>query len=126
MAQSKKQSESAEILRLSQEKFNWKTRGQLDLLADLFDDDLVFIHLTGSVTTKDAWIKELRTKRFVYERIDQKDASVKVYGDTAVLVGKAAFVVNGGSVYKLIYTEVYTKKNDKWKLVNLHTTSTNF
>ena len=49
-----------------------------------------------------------------------------MYGNTAVLVGKAAFTVNGGSVYNLVYTEVYTKKNGKWKLVNLHTTSGNF
>jgi hypothetical protein len=49
-----------------------------------------------------------------------------VYGDTAVLAGKAYFTVNGGSIYKLVYTEVYTKKNEKWKLVNLHTTSGNF
>jgi hypothetical protein len=24
-------------------------------------------------------------------------------------------------VYKLVYTEVYTRKKDQWKLVNLHT-----
>ena len=72
------------------------------------------------------WINQLRIKRFVYNKIVQKEASVKVYGNTAVLVGKAAFTVNGGSVYKLVYTEVYTKKNEKWKLVNLHTTSTSF
>jgi hypothetical protein len=33
---------------------------------------------------------------------------------------------NSGSVYKLVYTEVYTKKNEKWNLVNLHTTSGHF
>jgi hypothetical protein len=30
-------------------------------------------------------------------------------------------VVNGGSVHKLAYTEVYTRKNEQWKLVDLHT-----
>jgi hypothetical protein len=35
-------------------------------------------------------------------------------------------VVNGGSVYKLVYTEVYTKKNNQWKRVNLHTCSGSF
>ena len=100
-----------EILNLSQEKFIWKTKGQFDNLADLFDDQLVFIHLTGHTTTKADWINQLKTGTFVYNKIDQKEASVKVYGETAVLVGKASFTVNGGSVYKLIYTEIYTKKN---------------
>ncbi len=59
----------------------------------------------------------------MYNKIELKDASAKVYGNTAVLAGKAIFTVNGGSVYKLVYTEVYTKKNNQWKLVNLHTTS---
>jgi hypothetical protein len=115
-----------EILNLSKEKFRWKTEGNIDAVADLFDDELVFIHLTGHITTKAEWINELKTGRFVYNKIVQKEASAKVYVNTAVLVGKAYFTVNGGSVYKLVYTEVYTKKNDKWKLVNLHTTSGNF
>jgi len=112
-----------EILNLSLEKFKWKTTGNIDAVEDLFDDELVFVHLTGHITTKADWINQLRTKRFVYNKIEQKEASAKVYGNTAVLVGKAAFTVNGGSVYNLVYTEVYTKKNNKWKLINLHTTS---
>lgn len=112
-----------EILQLSLDKFQWKTSGKFDLLADLFDDELVFVHITGHITTKDDWINQLKTRKFVYNRIVQKEASAKVYGITAVLVGKATFTINGGSVYNLVYTEVYTKKNDKWKLVNLHTTS---
>jgi hypothetical protein len=116
----------AEIVNLSVEKFRWKTEGKITLVEDLFDDELVFIHITGHTTTKAQWIKELKTGSFVYNKIQVKEASAKVYGNTAVLVGKAYFTVNGGSFYKLVYTEVYTKKNEKWKLVNLHTTSGNF
>jgi hypothetical protein len=114
----------SEILKLSTNKFRWKTTGKIDLIEALFDDELIFIHLTGQVTTKAEWIAQLRSKRFVYDRIDQKKAAVKVYGDTAVLIGTANFTVNGGNLYKLIYTEVYTKRDNRWKLVNLHTTST--
>lgn len=115
----------AEILALSQEKFRWKTTGQIDLVEDLFDDELVFIHLNGRFSTKKEWIAELRSKRFVYNSIDLKEATAKVYGDTVVLVGRATFKVTmSGSkgTYNLVYTEVYTKKNGKWQLVNLHTT----
>jgi ketosteroid isomerase-like protein len=115
-----------EIHALSLEKFRWKTEGHFHQLSDLFDDDLVFVHLNGFVTSKQEWISQLKSRMFVYDRIDLEEASVRVYGDTAVLVGKARFAVNGGSVYKLVYTEVYTKKNDQWKLVNLHTCSGSF
>jgi len=112
-----------EILNLSLEKFKWKTEGKVDLVEDLFDDELIFVHLTGNITTKKEWISQMRSKSFVYNKIELKEHSAKVYGNTAVLVGKAKFTVNGGSVYNLVYTEVYTRKNNKWQLVNLHTTS---
>lgn len=112
-----------EILDLSLDKFKWKTTGEIDKVANLFDDDLIFIHLTGHITSKKEWINQLKSGGFVYNKIELKEHAVKVYGDTAVLVGKALFTVNGGSKYNLVYTEVYTKKNNQWKLVNLHTTS---
>jgi hypothetical protein len=108
------------------EKFRWKTTGDFDLIEDLFDDNLVFVHITGLVTTKQEWMSELRSKRFRYDKIALKEACAKVYGDVAVVTGKAAFTVNGGSVYKLVYTEVYVMKMDQWKLVNLHTTTASF
>jgi len=117
------QTTEKKILDLSEEKFQWKTSGKFDLIEELFDDELVFIHITGNVTTKADWISQLKSKTFVYNKIEIKNASAKVYGNTAVLVGRAKFAINGGSVFHLIYTEVYTKKNNKWKLVNLHTTS---
>lgn len=110
----------SEILRLSQEKFRWKTQGNIDAISDLFDDDLVFVHLNGHISSKAEWIAELRSRRFIYNAI----ASAKVYGSTVVLVGKATFrVTMGGSqgTYHLVYTEVYTLKGNQWKLVNLHT-----
>ncbi|MDO7854414.1 nuclear transport factor 2 family protein [Hymenobacter convexus] len=117
---------ATEILNLSQEKFHWKTAGEIDAIEDLFDDELVFIHLNGHFSSKQEWIQELRTGRFVYNAIDLLQASVKVYGNTAVLVGKARFRVtmNGSKgAWTLVYTEVYTRKNNHWKLVNLHTTA---
>jgi ketosteroid isomerase-like protein len=115
-----------EILRLSRDKFRWKTEGQIDRLAELFDDELAFVHITGHISSKDEWIGELRSRRFVYNTIDVERASANVYGDTAVLVGRAAFKVTirgGKGTYDLVYTEVYAKKNGRWKLVNLHTCS---
>jgi len=116
----------AEILALSLEKFRWKTSDAYDLLANLFDDDLAFVHITGHLSSKQEWMAELRSGRFHYDRIEHKGSSVKTYGSTAVLVGRAAFHVsiNGyRSTYHLVYTEVYAQKAGHWKLVNIHTCS---
>jgi ketosteroid isomerase-like protein len=114
----------AEILELSTEKFRWKTARQIDRVADLFDDEIIFVHLNGHISSKKEWIDQLRSGRFIYNVIKVKEASAKSYGDTTVLVGKAEFTVTMGgskSKYDLVYTEVYAKKADSWKLVNLHT-----
>ncbi|MGO7201505.1 nuclear transport factor 2 family protein, partial [Rhizobium ruizarguesonis] len=80
-----------EIIALSLEKFRWKTSGRIDLVEALFDDDLHFVHITGHVSSKREWIEELRSGRFVYNRIDPRGASVAVEGDRATLRGKAVF-----------------------------------
>jgi hypothetical protein len=68
--------------------------------------------------------EELKSRRFVYNAIEIKKASARVYGTTAVVVGSATFkvTINGSrGTYDLVYTEAYTKKKGRWKLVNLHT-----
>lgn len=111
-----------EILALSRQKYRWKTTGQFDLVADLFDDELVFVHLNGHISSKQEWLAELRSKRFIYNEITIKQAAVKVHGTTAVLVGSALFKVTMNGA-KGTYNLVYTQKNGAWKLVNIHTCS---
>jgi hypothetical protein len=41
-----------EIRALSEAKWRWATEGQLDRLEDVFDDELVFVHLNGYITSK--------------------------------------------------------------------------
>lgn len=110
-----------EIIQLSAGKYRWYTEKKIGPVEDLYDDSLVFVHLNGHISNKKEWIGQMRSGSFVYNEINIKEASAKVYGNTAVLVGKAIFIVNGGSSYSLVYTEVYTKKNEQWKLVNIHT-----
>ena len=116
-------SSEKEIIQLSADKYHWYTEQKIEPVKDLYDDDLVFVHLNGHISNKKEWIGEMLSGSFVYNQINVKEASAKVYGNAAVLVGKASFIVNGGSKYNLIYTEVYTKKNGRWKLVSIHTCS---
>ncbi len=109
---------------LSQAKWRWAASGQLDRLEDVFDDDLVFVHLTGNITSKSEWMRELRSRRFVYDHIEPLETSVRALTeDVAVVVARGAFTVNGGLVFPLVCTEVYAKRNGRWKLVTLHACS---
>ena len=55
-----------EIFNLSKDKFRWKTEGKIDSVAELFDDELVFVHLDGHISSKDEWINELKSRRFIF------------------------------------------------------------
>ncbi len=115
-----------EILALSLAKFRWKTSGHIDRVEDLFDDNLLFVHITGHVSSKKEWIEELRSGRFVYETIEPQSASVELAGDRAVLSGKAVFTVRMGrhrGVYRLQFTETYVQKDGAWKLRELLTST---
>lgn len=115
-----------EICALSEQKFRWQTEGRYDLLAGLYADDLVFVHLNGAVTGKQEWLDQLTGGSFVYNRIDVHEAAARGYGEAAVLVGRATFLVNGDTVLKLVYTEVYARDGDRWRLVNSHNCSGEF
>lgn len=115
-----------EILALSLAKFGWKTSGQIDRVEDLFDDDLHFVHITGHVSSKAEWMEELRSGRFVYNRIEPRGASVAIEGDKATLKGRAVFTVTMGGhrgQFRLQFTEIYVRRASRWKLVELLTST---
>jgi hypothetical protein len=45
-----------EVRALSEAEWRWSVDGRFDELADLFDDDLVFVHLTGHISPRQEWI----------------------------------------------------------------------
>ena len=70
-------------------------------------------------------IEALETGRLNYQRMDASDVKIRVYGDTAILTGKAKVeVVSGGNplTFGLIFTDVYTKKEGQWQMVSWHAT----
>lgn len=111
------------VLHLSKEKFVWATTGQFDKLAELYDDDLIIMLPDEQTITKAGWIGQLKTGRLVYNTIDQKEAFANANSSSAVVLGRAKFTVNGTSIYHLVYTEIYARKKDKWKLVNIDMTT---
>jgi hypothetical protein len=69
-------------------------------LSNLFDDDLIFVHLNGYITSKQEWMGQLRSRRFVYDRIDLKEASrVRGHGRPC---GEGHVVVNGGRPQRVL------------------------
>src|SRR3954447_18943106 len=61
-----------EIIQLSADKYRWYTEKNIQKVEELYDDSLVFIHLTGHVSSKKEWIVQIRSGSFVYNQISVK------------------------------------------------------
>ena len=92
-----------------------------DALEDLFDDKAVFVHMSGG-WGKANEMEVIKSGRIWYKKAEVYNASVNLFGDTAILLNEIDLlaVVGGNEVINaFMVTEVYIKKNGKWKMGSL-------
>jgi|SRR5210317_261092 ketosteroid isomerase-like protein len=110
-----------EIINLSKTKWDWMAKKDVVSLAELFDDESKFVHMSGS------W-KKLRELEIIesgsiwYKEAIIHDTDVKVHSNTAIIWSRITLVANvrGNDVTtEFTVTEIFQKKSDQWKLLNL-------
>lgn len=109
-----------EIKTLSAKRIQWLLEGKTDSLAKLYDANSITVHGNGMIRTTQEHMDDIKAGRPVYKSIDVKEASVKDFGNTAILVGKGVFNISmeGKDMsYNMAYMEVYQKKGSEWKLI---------
>jgi hypothetical protein len=119
--------EQKEIIDLSKTKWQWMADKDADKLAELFDDKSVFVHMGGS-WGKDREVDVIRGGGIHYKKADIHEVSVEIIENTAILLNRITLlaVVGGNEVTNpFIVTEVYIKKDGKWKLGSLSFTKVN-
>jgi ketosteroid isomerase-like protein len=84
----------------------------------LLADDFVLITGTGRVITKADLVEDARKRNVIYERQDDSQQVVRVWGDTAVIT--ALLWVKGTEKgapfeYKLWFSDVYLRTEGGWK-----------
>jgi ketosteroid isomerase-like protein len=90
------------------------------MLDKVLAPDLTYKHSTGAVDTKESYIAGIKSGKFNYERMDDQDVSVKVYGKVAVLWATANVrALSGGSMsdFRLNMLHIYVKNKAGWQLV---------
>lgn len=110
-----------EVINLSKEKWLWMADKKADMLADLFHEQSVFVHMGGS-WGKQQEVDIIRSGGIHYKKADIHDFSVNIIGNTAILLNRITLVAVVGSnevTNPFIVTEVYIKENDTWKLGSL-------
>lgn len=88
-------------------------------LERLLADDLTYTHSTGQVDSKAQFLDSLASGALVYRSIEPEEAAVRVYGETAVVTGRAVMrIENRGQtlVLPVRFTSVYVRRDGLWRL----------
>jgi quercetin dioxygenase-like cupin family protein len=112
----------AEIITLSQRKWQWMADKEADSLASLFHDKAKFVHM-GGTWGKDREVDIIRSGGIHYKNADVHEVMVEVLNEnTAILWNRITLLaaVGGNEVTNpFMVTEVYVKENNNWKLADL-------
>lgn len=89
-------------------------------MALILADDFVLVTGKGKVFSKEDLLKEARERKTNYERQDDSEQTVRVWGDTAIIT--ALLWVKGSEggksfEYKLWFSDVYKRTADGWRYV---------
>ena len=109
-----------EILGLEEKRFGAMTGKDWKALDVLLHDQLLYTHSSGVTDTKAVWMDAMKGGRTVYKSVKNSDRKVRIYGDNALVTGKAAIEaeVNGQArSMRLVYLNVWTKTPQGWKFV---------
>jgi ketosteroid isomerase-like protein len=115
-----------DILALEGRRYAAMTAQDAAALAQLLHDDLVYTHSSAIIDTKQSYVEGVRSGKFRYRKIERSEEKVRVYGDSALVTGRAAIEVEVDGKpksLKLRYLNVWVKQAGAWKMVAWQSTS---
>src|SRR5687767_8188963 len=86
-----------ETLGLEDKRFGAMTGKDWKTLDGLLHDQLLYTHSSGVMDTKAVWMEAMQAGRTVYKSVKNSERKVRIYGDNALVTGKASIEaeVNG-------------------------------
>jgi ketosteroid isomerase-like protein len=109
-----------EIRQRETRRFEALVRGDTASLEEIMADDAIYTHATGVVETKAEYLAKMKSGEVTYESFVPEELRVRVYGTAAVLNGIARVKAHvGGEVrnLRLLFTDVYVKQGERWRMV---------
>jgi len=109
-----------EVLALEDKRFGAMTGKDWKTLDGLLHEQLVYTHSSGVTDTKAVWMDAMKSGRTQYKSVKHSDRKVRMYGDVALVTGKAAIEAEvGGQTrsLRLCYLNAWTKTPQGWKFV---------
>jgi ketosteroid isomerase-like protein len=109
-----------DILALEEERFAAMIARDFPRLQLLVHDELMYTHSSGVVDGKATWLDSMKSGRVKYRGAQCTERKVRLYGDTALITGRAQIEAEIGGepkTLKLLFLNAWTKTPQGWKFV---------
>jgi len=111
---------AAAVLAADDARLDAMARMDVDALAPILADELVFVHTNGHQDDKPAYLDALRSGRLRYRALTRREPSVRVAGNTAILTGMLtieATVRGEDHTAQARFLSVWTKDGSRWRML---------
>ena len=108
-----------EVLAQDARRIEAMTKADAQALGEILRDDLTYIHSSGPLETKAQVLDEITSGKLRYRAIEPSEQTVRVFGDTAIVTGRAQLRVTSGGKplgFWVRFTEVWVRANNAWQL----------
>ena len=109
-----------EIRALEDRRCQAMIEGDLATLDALLGDGLVYTHSTSLVDGKASYLEALRSKKFVYRKVERPEENMQVHGDTVVVTGEVRLEVlleGNPRAVRSRFLNVWAKGPRGWQMV---------
>ncbi|MFN2645092.1 MAG: nuclear transport factor 2 family protein [Burkholderiales bacterium] len=109
-----------DILALEDERFSAMIARDFPRLQLLVHDELMYTHSSGVVDGKASWLDSMKSGRVKYKKANCSERKVRMFGDTALITGRAQLEAEIGGEAKtlrLLFLNAWTKTPQGWKFV---------
>jgi hypothetical protein len=111
------------VKELETKRFVALTEKNIDYLQNIFSDNLVYVHSSGTFDNKETYIGSLTSGKTVYNEVNIIELDTHQYAKNLVVNrGKAKLKVNNGTPFSIYFTSIYEKVKAGWKMVSWEAT----
>jgi hypothetical protein len=103
-----------EILKVEEELIQAISKDDANTLDRIFADEIVWLTSTGQFLTKAEVLANIHSRNLTGFSTKSDEKELRVYGDTVVVYSKTA---NKNETQPRTITDVFVKRDGKWKLV---------
>lgn len=113
---------TAEVLAAEEERCRALWQADWEALANLMHEDLIYVHVTGKVQGKKAYLEEISGRR--QRKLERTDLKVTFVGDVALMVGGIAHGDGDNKNADRVVLQVWTPSDGKqsWTLAGYQAT----